>query len=286
MHARVRGNLPNPAVLRNPTPSRSTTIPCGAATASHRLDHKVGAERVSTSPQTCTSTALRLASGWAEQPEQGEPRSRGCLLNIIAYRTQGSARRDKVSTVVRLSQVTATFVARVGWVLPQPQGFANTLQGRSMQDNEDAGTPPQDTGMPDAVETDPAALNSSEDLDEDHLRVDPLEKGVEPPEQWSEADHFGTTGFEQQEGASLEERLSEEQADVQEADPAQRPVSATPADQLDESIDHVNEDVELVAPEENVQPRHSAAFDRDVHADEAGGSIAHTVREPDESSTT
>ena len=34
---------------------------------------------------------------------------------------------------------------------------------------------------------DPAALSSSEGLDEDELRVDPLEKGVEPPEQWSPA---------------------------------------------------------------------------------------------------
>ncbi|MEU4652235.1 hypothetical protein [Nocardia fluminea] len=42
--------------------------------------------------------------------------------------------------------------------------------------------PPQDTGAPDSVQTDPVALNSSEDLDEDRLREDPLEAGMDPPE--------------------------------------------------------------------------------------------------------
>ncbi|QWF78259.1 hypothetical protein [Amycolatopsis sp. CA-230715] len=34
--------------------------------------------------------------------------------------------------------------------------------------------------MTEHPETDPAALSSSEELDEDSLRVDPLEEGVEP----------------------------------------------------------------------------------------------------------
>lgn len=42
----------------------------------------------------------------------------------------------------------------------------------------DPGTPPQDTGLPDQVETDPAALNSAEDLDEDRLQMDPLEERI------------------------------------------------------------------------------------------------------------
>src|SRR3954452_3366392 len=49
---------------------------------------------------------------------------------------------------------------------------------------------PQDTGLPDAVERDPAALNSAEDLDEDRLRLDPLEAGMDPPERWSAADKY------------------------------------------------------------------------------------------------
>jgi hypothetical protein len=46
-----------------------------------------------------------------------------------------------------------------------------------MTDNQDSGTPPQDTGLPDAVETDGAALSSAEDLDEDRLRLIPLKLG-------------------------------------------------------------------------------------------------------------
>ena len=72
---------------------------------------------------------------------------------------------------------------------------------------------PQETGRPDAVETDPAALNSAEDLDEDRLRVDPLEEGIEPPERWSGADRFGTTAREERTGQDLEHRLAEEEPD-------------------------------------------------------------------------
>ena len=53
---------------------------------------------------------------------------------------------------------------------------------------------------------DPAALSSSEDLDEDELRVDPLEEGVEPPEQWSPA----ARGAEE----SQSQRLAAETPDV------------------------------------------------------------------------
>jgi hypothetical protein len=56
--------------------------------------------------------------------------------------------------------------------------------------------PPQDTGAPDPVETDPAALNAAEDLDEDRLRVDPLEQGMDPPEHWSGVTKYGMTPWE------------------------------------------------------------------------------------------
>ncbi|MBF6248211.1 hypothetical protein IU471_32395, partial [Nocardia elegans] len=54
-----------------------------------------------------------------------------------------------------------------------------------MTEPNDTFDPPQDTGAPDSVETDPAALNSAEDLDEDRLRSDPLEAGMDPPEHWT-----------------------------------------------------------------------------------------------------
>ncbi|MQA09798.1 MAG: hypothetical protein GEU98_14850 [Pseudonocardiaceae bacterium] len=148
--------------------------------------------------------------------------------------------------------------------------------------NEDPGTPPQDTGPPDEVETDPAALNSSEDLDEDRLHVDPLEKGVEPPERWSAADREEMTPFEEGRGQDIEHRLAEERPDVREATIPQRPVGATPATDLDETIDYVTEDPEPVAPDEPARETSSAATRRGQAADEAGGSMAETIRTPDE----
>ena len=81
---------------------------------------------------------------------------------------------------------------------------------------EDRGSfaPPQDTGPPDAVESDGAALSSAEDLDEDRLDQDPLEEGMDPPEGWSEADKHGMTPREQRESRPIDERLAEERPDV------------------------------------------------------------------------
>nr|ANY57989.1 hypothetical protein [uncultured bacterium] len=113
-------------------------------------------------------------------------------------------------------------------------------------------TPPHDTGSPDAVETDPAALNSAEDLDEDRLRLDPLEAGMDPPERWSGVDKYGMTPYEQAHARPLDDRLAEEQPDV--------PVAPEPLDE------------EVLAE----------AAGRGQLADEPGGSIAGTARTPDE----
>jgi hypothetical protein len=120
-----------------------------------------------------------------------------------------------------------------------------------MRDGIDPATPPQDTGAPDAVEQDPAALNSAEDLDEDRLGVDPLEKGMDPPERWSAADQYGTTPFEQSQGQDLEHRIREEEPESQE-------FPGTPAE----------------------KPADSPASRRGQAADEAGGSVADAVRTP------
>lgn len=84
-----------------------------------------------------------------------------------------------------------------------------------MTENQESYTPPQDTGPPDAVESDGAALNSAEVLDEDRLAQDPLEEGMDPPEGWTGADKYGTTPYEQRHDRSIDERLAEEQPDVQ-----------------------------------------------------------------------
>ncbi|MXP19932.1 hypothetical protein GIY30_00945 [Gordonia sp. HNM0687] len=56
----------------------------------------------------------------------------------------------------------------------------------------------------------------AEDLDEDRLQLDPLEDGIDPPEGWSAADRTGVTTREQREGETLDERLAEEEPDIDE----------------------------------------------------------------------
>jgi hypothetical protein len=89
---------------------------------------------------------------------------------------------------------------------------------------QDSYDPPHDTGSPDAVETDPAALNSAEDLDEDRLRQDPLEAGMDPPEHWTGADKYGTTPRELRTPRPLDERLGEEAPDVTADTPEPNPL--------------------------------------------------------------
>lgn len=64
------------------------------------------------------------------------------------------------------------------------------------------------------TERTPEALQESQQLDEDTIDVDPLEAGWEPPDDWAEADAYGTTPAEQRAGDSHEERLREERGDV------------------------------------------------------------------------
>ncbi len=68
-------------------------------------------------------------------------------------------------------------------------------------------------------ETDPAALSAAEGLDEDELAVDPLEKGMDPPERWSEVDKYGMTPYEESHPRPLDERLAEEEPDVTDRSP-------------------------------------------------------------------
>jgi hypothetical protein len=108
----------------------------------------------------------------------------------------------------------------------------------------------------DAVESDPAALSSAEDLDEDRLRVDPLEEGVEPPERYAFSDGFGTTPNEERDGEPLEDRLRQERPDVEPEDP----------DAL------VNEDAG--------SSNGVSSVEEDQNADKPGGSVAETFRTP------
>jgi protease I len=57
-------------------------------------------------------------------------------------------------------------------------------------------------------------MTTSEQLDEDELATDPLGRGMEPPDDWSAADRFGTTPREERDGEPLDERLTEEEPEM------------------------------------------------------------------------
>ncbi|MFD1148302.1 hypothetical protein [Saccharothrix hoggarensis] len=139
----------------------------------------------------------------------------------------------------------------------------------SSDDLQGYAAPQDDGGSPDAVETDAAGLSAAEDLDEDRLRQDPLEAGMDPPEHWSGVDKYGMTPYEESHPRPLDERLSEEQPDVTAEEP----------------------DRDQVIPEEGVVSLDSGgdiesetraeAASRGQSADEGGGSVAGAARTPD-----
>ncbi|MCL2536127.1 MAG: hypothetical protein FWE39_18345 [Nocardiaceae bacterium] len=57
-------------------------------------------------------------------------------------------------------------------------------------------------------------LNVSESVDSDEVRNEDGDDVVDAPDEWSEADRFGTTLREAEQGESLDQRLSEEEPDV------------------------------------------------------------------------
>ena len=81
------------------------------------------------------------------------------------------------------------------------------------------------------------ALRPSESLDQDELGSAAAETGMDPPEDWSGADRYGTTAGEESADRPLDARLDEERPDVPSTDVPARPVAATPLDELDDSID-------------------------------------------------
>ena len=117
-------------------------------------------------------------------------------------------------------------------------------------------------------------LSGADRLDEDELGVDPLEGGMDPPERWSEADRVGMTEAEQREGASLDERLSEE-------DPDPEPERQDAIDDLDSRAPNSNEDGEPIV-DDHVDVGLPDSARRGQSADRAGGSVAEQMRTPHE----
>jgi hypothetical protein len=90
---------------------------------------------------------------------------------------------------------------------------------------------------PDPLGHDDDVLTESEALDEDEMGGDPLEDGMDPPEDWSAATRYGTTPVEQAADRPLTERLAEESPDLRVEPVRDRPVAVTPLEKLDESVD-------------------------------------------------
>jgi len=140
----------------------------------------------------------------------------------------------------------------------------------------DAAAPTRDT---DAAETDAHAESSAEEFDEDRLRLDPLEAGMDPPERWSGVDKYGMTPYEQAHPRGLDERLAEEEPDVQDAADGVGEPRFEQADELPEEpvADGVLADDAGLDDEVMRESIHRGQL-----ADEAGGSVASVTRIPDE----
>lgn len=102
---------------------------------------------------------------------------------------------------------------------------------------------------------------------------------MDPPEHWAQADKFGNTERELHEGQDLEHRLAQEEPDVT-PEPMDRPLGATPDDELDESVDDGIDDVEFVTADEPSRSEPGPAARQGTSADEAGGSVAKEIRTP------
>ncbi|HEY2792833.1 MAG TPA: hypothetical protein VGJ28_10775, partial [Micromonosporaceae bacterium] len=60
---------------------------------------------------------------------------------------------------------------------------------------------------------DDGVLDASDTLDDDAV-ADPLDVGIAAADRWSGANRFGTTAEEQRRGETLDQRLAEEEPDI------------------------------------------------------------------------
>jgi hypothetical protein len=88
------------------------------------------------------------------------------------------------------------------------------------------------------VDNDTSALDEEPSvlLDEDRLDADPLEDGMDTTEGYSRTTRLGGTQDADDQDA-LAHRIPQEEPDVVADEPPARPVAATPAMELDESVD-------------------------------------------------
>jgi hypothetical protein len=122
-------------------------------------------------------------------------------------------------------------------------------------------------------------LDSSDTLD-GAPGDDPLDRGVVTPDRWSAGIRYGTTAEEQQEGASLDRLLAEEEPDVtadetEEAEEEDDDESGSFAD--DEDV--ADEDIDGLLLDDGPDPRAGrlVAEDEGAHSDEEPDLVASDV---------
>ncbi|MGH3801313.1 MAG: hypothetical protein ACRDTD_14480 [Pseudonocardiaceae bacterium] len=130
---------------------------------------------------------------------------------------------------------------------------------------------------PDPLGHDDDVLTQAETLDEDDMGVDPLEGGMDPAEDWSASNRYGTTAVEQATDRPLADRLEEERPDVTESVP-DRPVAATPLEELDDSVDDEVMPGEPASREDQVL----VGEEIDNTGESATRRAGHLVTEPDQ----
>jgi hypothetical protein len=143
---------------------------------------------------------------------------------------------------------------------------------------------------------DDGVLDSSDTLDDDAV-ADPLDVGVQAADRWSGANRFGTTVAEARAGESLDQRLAEEEPDI---DPDREPGQSNAArDDPDADEEDSDEDEltrrgyeqdpragRLVAEDEGFgedEEADSVAFDRGIDSGAASAEEAavHVMDDPD-----
>ena len=130
---------------------------------------------------------------------------------------------------------------------------------------------------PQSGEPAPEGLSAAEDLDEDRLRLDPLEDGMDPPEHWSQAMEHGTTERETREGQDLDGRLREEEPDNT-APPSEPRDEVDRMDAEGELEGHPTDDGAVAFARDTEEPSEEAR--RGQTADEGAGSVARELRTP------
>lgn len=89
-----------------------------------------------------------------------------------------------------------------------------------------------------SVDDEDQPQSTGDSLSDERGLDDPLEEGYSPPEKWSPAEGFGNTPYEEAVGETLDQRVEQEQPDV---DPYDESDDASEADLEDDELDEVGD---------------------------------------------